>query len=297
MESTPIPDETGMPPSPTTPHDPHGIPGLDHSGKPHGTETKYSPPDGYKGPWPVPELGKHETTHGEPHRGYKRSLDPNVLNLKKNLESALRAGDFEGARHTLRTVIDVTAHGINYNVLRLLAATMERNRALVNESEPGRSCIEMLDKAAIELVNYVTNEAFLNTAEYKNIPWEKRTDLLDITAENVQDELCALESQLNDFVRDTIRDIKRMGHVGFGLQETPSDAPRYMNYEEECRKTAAIYKVTDQPAPKPVEKMQLVTRKPTIPPPQHTLVAVTHTRYPAATSPYANRRVYSRRGF
>lgn len=301
-------------PWPPEPHNATTTPGGPLPPPPPNGEPAWSPPTGEPA-WP-PSKYNTPPTAGNPageaqvvaeggqaivnplHPNiYNMKLDPNILHLRENMEKALNKPDYEEARHTLRTAVDVSIHGIKFNVLREYDYTLGRNRALVDELEPAHACIEALSKAAIAFIDCVSEEAVLNTNLYKNIEWEKRASILDIAAKNVKDEVCALESQLNDFVRDAIKDLNRLGHVGFGLQDTPPEDPRYVYYQQECNKAIDQYKLpvyckAKTPEPEPEKVVFIQQPPPHVEEPIYALTTTTYHPPPIPVQRMVQRPVY-----
>lgn len=187
-------------------------------------------------------------------QGYRQALDPNIKHLQKNMDDLVAKKEYETMAHTMRTAIDTSITGIKWNILNALKVHADQNRLLVDKRQPGRNCIEKMHEAAVKFINFVISEADLNTDQYKHINWANRQNILKLSSKNVKEEVCTLEIQLSEFARDCIRDINRMGHVGFGLQNAPSTHPRYINYETECEVSACQAKIPDwatAPAPAP----------------------------------------------
>lgn len=131
------------------------------------------------------------------------------------------------------------------------------NRDLVGEHGPGKSCILRLHQVSTIFAKFLIQEAVLNTHEYKAIDWANRPNIIKKATENVQDEAITLQSQMNEFLRDSVKDIHRLGHIGFGLHKAPPEHPRYQNYIQECKSAIEYYQkpkwaVEEQPPPPPV---------------------------------------------
>lgn len=139
-------------------------------------------------------------------------------------------------------VIEKIENKITTQVLHELKTAEQLNIQLVGGLEPGHSCVLRLHQTCKEFVEFLIKEAILNTHEYRSIDWTKRANIIDKAIENVQDEAVTLQSQINEFLRDAVKDIHRLGHVGFGLQNAPIEHPRYQNFIYECKSAIEYYK-------------------------------------------------------
>lgn len=250
-------------------------------------------------------LSAQDPTLSELHEDsplYDEKLDPNIKRLREKMEVELNQHEFDNAQKILRTAVDVSIDGIHLKMLREYDRYLNRYRALLGGTNPGSKCIEALSKAAKQFIDCVWNEAHKNTDKYKEISWKTRSDILDVAAENVKDEVCALESQLRAFVRDAVRDLKRLGHVGFGLQSSHSPDPRFTYYQRECNKTVKMYSLPDfcihstpesEPEPEPESEPAEIPNTQPLPQPQKLVLIqqpVAHAppspRYAVTTTTY-----------
>lgn len=210
------------------------IPELDASGNPiqkvedpNDTTPKYTPEG---------KLINGDSTLISSSMGETKEIDPNILHLEDNLEKALKSDHFKSASHIVRTAIDVSVHGIKWTTLNILDTTAQANLELNDVGAgPGTKCVKDLQAAATKIINYWVNESFFALEPYKNTNWAKRKHIRKIASDNIRDEVCSLEKTLNEFVQMAGPEIHHMGHIGYGLAQTPEPNRRLAEYRDKCR--------------------------------------------------------------
>lgn len=197
---------------------------------------------------PVEDLIRDGTDNAQEHERIATNTQPtavsqpNLLRLPKDMVNLLNEHKFTEANVRTAQAINDSIYLIRDIALNVLNKVVNENLLLVASAQPGKWCVELMRQHALEIIEYMVHNKYLNTNEYKYVDWARRSSVLHMANKNILSSICAYERGLYKFVRHVCYDVTRNAHIGLGLVRISVQHPRYIHYTKHCMNISRSYK-------------------------------------------------------